>query len=72
MSEKVTTAYGEAELPALIKAYENMKKNDERKKHGLRLIEVRNGTVKKLLLTIKPIKTKYWKKGDNVMKKIEK
>lgn len=34
--EKVATAYGEAELPALIKAYESMKKNDERKKAWLK------------------------------------
>lgn len=36
MSEKITTAYGEAELPALIRAYESMKKNDERKKAWLK------------------------------------
>jgi hypothetical protein len=34
--EKVQTAFGEAELPALIKAYESMKKNDERKKAWLK------------------------------------
>lgn len=34
--EKVQTAFGEAELPALIRAYEAMKKNDERKKAWLK------------------------------------
>jgi hypothetical protein len=34
--EKVQTAFGEAELPALIRAYESMKKNDERKKAWLK------------------------------------
>lgn len=34
--EKVQTAFGEADLPALIKAYECMKKNDERKKAWLK------------------------------------
>lgn len=32
----VQTAFGEAELPALIKAYESMKKGDERKKAWLK------------------------------------
>lgn len=35
-TEKVATAFGDAELPALIRAYEAMKKNDERKKAWLK------------------------------------
>lgn len=36
MSEKVHTAYGEAELPDLVRAYESYKKADERKKAWLK------------------------------------
>lgn len=32
----VTTAFGEADLPALVRAYESMKKADERKKAWLK------------------------------------
>jgi hypothetical protein len=34
--DKVATAFGEAELPALIRAYESMKRSDERKKAWLK------------------------------------
>jgi hypothetical protein len=36
MSEKVQTAFGEAELPALVRAYESLKRADERKKAWLK------------------------------------
>ena len=36
MSNKVPTAFGEAELPALVKAYESMKRADQRKREWLK------------------------------------
>lgn len=34
--QKVQTAFGEADIPALVRAYESMKKHDEKKKAWLK------------------------------------
>jgi hypothetical protein len=36
MSEKITTAFGEADIPALVRAYETMKRADARKREWLK------------------------------------